>query len=241
MNRLSQEDFLRNLRDSGLLSLEEIEAALHALPETQPPDGETTARQLIEAGKLTSFQAEAVGERQFQQLTIGNYQVLDCLGAGAMGTVYKARHRRMKRVVAIKVLSRSVAKSEKFIKRFQREVEAVARLNHPNIVMAHDADEAEVGHFLVMEFVDGRDLASEVQKRGPLPIGEAVNCIVQAARALDYAHGQGIVHRDIKPANLLRDVHGVVKVADLGLARFNDPFGQRAEDMSALTQAGSIL
>src|SRR5215469_5530795 len=165
MNRLSQEDFLRNLRDSGLLSLEEIEAALHALPETQPPDGETTARQLIEAGKLTSFQAEAVGERQFQQLTIGNYQVLDHLGAGGMGTVYKARHRRMKRVVAIKVLSKSADQTDKFVQRFQREVEAVARLTHPNIVLAHDADESEVGHFLVMEFVDGKDLASIVEQR----------------------------------------------------------------------------
>ena len=97
----------------------------------------------------------------------------------------------MKRVVAIKVLSRSVGQSEKFVKRFQREVEAVARLNHPNIVMAHDADEAEVGHFLVMEFVNGRDLASEVEQRGPLPIAEAVDCIVQAARALNYAHEPG--------------------------------------------------
>src|SRR5262249_41621673 len=149
--------------------------------------------------------------------------------------------RRMKRVVAIKVLSRSVAQSEKFVQRFQREVEAVARLSHPNIVMAHDADEAAVGHFLVMEFVNGRDLASEVQERGPLPIREAVEYVVQAARALDYAHGQGIIHRDIKPANLLRDAGGVVKVADLGLARFNDTLGRSAEERSALTQAGSIM
>lgn len=204
-------------------------------------DGEAIAERLIAAGKLTPFQTEAVRQRRFEELVIGNYQVLDRLGAGAMGTVYKACHKRMKRVVAIKVLSRSVGQSEKLVRRFQREVEAVARLSHPNIVMAHDADEAEVGHFLVMEFVNGRDLASEVQERQALPIAEAVDCIVQAARALDYAHGQGIVHRDIKPANLLRDVRGVVKVADLGLARFNDPFGKPAEEMAALTQAGAIM
>src|SRR5262245_47391735 len=108
--------------------------------------------------------------------------------------------------------------------------------------MAHDADEAEVGHFLVMEFVNGRDLASEVQERGPLPLGVAVDCIVQAARALEYAHGQGIIHRDIKPANLLRDQGGVVKVADLGLARFSHALGGPAEEaQSALTQAGTIM
>jgi serine/threonine protein kinase len=196
---------------------------------------------LIAAGKLTPFQAAAVGERHFEQLVIGNYQVLDRLGAGGMGTVYKALHRRMKRVVAIKVLSREVSKNVHFVQRFQREVEAVARLSHPNIVMAHDADEAEVGHFLVMEFVNGRDLAAVVQERGPLPISEAVDYTVQAARALDYAHSQGIIHRDIKPANLLRDASGVVKVADLGLARFNDTLGRPPDEMGALTQAGTIM
>ncbi|HEY7426516.1 MAG TPA: response regulator [Gemmataceae bacterium] len=239
--KLSREQFLRNLGDSGLFSQEELSKSIDVLSETQTEDGEAIARHLIAAEKLTPFQVEAVCERRFEGLVIGNYQVLDLLGAGAMGTVYKARHRRMKRVVAIKVLSRSVAKSEKFIKRFQREVEAVARMNHPNIVMAHDADEAEVGHFLVMEFVNGRDLSSEVLDRGPLPISEAVECIVQAARALDYAHHQGIIHRDIKPANLLRDIHGVVKVADLGLARFDAAFGNAPEDAGALTQAGTIM
>src|SRR5262249_21112706 len=140
-----------------------------------------------------------------------------------------------------KVLSRSVAQTGKFVQRFQREVEAVARLSHPNIVIAHDADEAELGHYLVMEFVNGRDLATVVQEHGPLVIPDAVDCILQAARALDYAHGQGIIHRDIKPANLLRDVSGVVKVADLGLARFNDTLGRSPEGMSALTQAGTIM
>jgi serine/threonine protein kinase/DNA-binding response OmpR family regulator len=239
--RLSREEFLRNLSDSGLFSPEEMAAALATLPKSPAADGEALAQCLIDAGKLTRFQATAVGERQFQSLVIGNYQVLDRLGAGGMGTVYKARHRRMKRVVAIKVVSRSALQSEKFIRRFQREVEAVARLSHPNIVMAHDADEAEVGPFLVMEFVDGRDLDTEVEERGPLPVAEAVECVLQAARGLDYAHRQGIIHRDIKPANLLRDTCGVVKVADLGLARFNDSLGESAETRGALTQAGTVM
>jgi serine/threonine protein kinase/DNA-binding NarL/FixJ family response regulator len=239
--KLSLDQFFQNLSDSGLFSQEAICQTRAALAEVQAPDGEAAALHLIADGKLTPFQAAAVRERRFEGLVIGNYEVLDRLGQGGMGTVFKARHRRMRRVVAIKVLSRNVAQAEPFLKRFQREVEAVARLNHPNIVMAHDADESDVGHFLVMEFVNGRDLASEVQKHGPLPVREAVACTVQAAWALEYAHGQGIIHRDIKPANLLRDASGVVKVADLGLARFDEAFGAPLEGASALTQAGTIM
>jgi serine/threonine-protein kinase len=239
--KLTREEFLQNLRDTGLFSAIEMDTVLCALAGVRDADGEAVARQLVAAGKLTSFQAAAVRDRHFEQLVIGNYQVLDRLGVGGMGTVYKARHRRMKRVVAIKVLARGAKLTEEFVQRFQREVEAVARLSHPNIVTAYDADEAEVGHFLVMEFVNGRDLATEVQKHGPLPIRGAVECVLQAARALEYAHGQGIIHRDIKPANLLRDVSDVVKVADLGLARINNTHGQPAENASALTQTGTIM
>src|SRR4029078_12309730 len=107
-----------------------------------------------------------------------------------MGTVFKARHRRMKRIVAVKVLSRSLVADESFVRRFQREVETIARLSHPNIVMAYDADEEEVGPYLVMEFVDGLDLASLVAKRGPFDVPLAVNCILQAARGMEYAHNQ---------------------------------------------------
>src|SRR5262245_24369768 len=130
--QLSREQFLRNLGDSGLFSTEEMHAILHAQPLLKGVDGDAVGQELIAEGKLTAFQAEAVRDRRFSELVIGNYQVLDRLGAGGMGTVYKARHRRMKRVVAIKVLSSDVSKDEKFIKRFQREVEVVARLNHPN-------------------------------------------------------------------------------------------------------------
>src|SRR5262245_23688104 len=239
--RISAEQFLQNLSDSDLFTPKAIDQVRAALSELQAPDGEAAARKLVAAGKLTPFQAAAVLERRFEGLVIGNYEVLERLGQGGMGTVYKARHRRMRRVVAIKILSRNRTDYGRFIKRFQREVEAVARLNHPNIVMAHDADEAEVGHFLVMEFVDGRDLASEVREHGRFPIRQAVGCVVQAAWALEYAHGQGVIHRDIKPANLLRDAGGVVKVADLGLARFDEAVGPPPEEASALTQAGTIM
>src|SRR5262249_50889669 len=161
------------------------------------------AKHLVEEGKLTSFQAAAVLEARGGELRVGNYDVLEKLGAGAMGTVYKARHRRMKRIVALKVLSRTAA-ADTFVKRFQREIETLAQLSHSNIVMAFDADEAEIGPYLVMEFVDGRDLASIVQKNGPMNVKEAIESILQAARGLDYAHKKNIIHRDIKPANIMR-------------------------------------
>jgi CheY-like chemotaxis protein len=242
LGRLSREQFLQNLSDSGLLSKEEIAKSVEALPApTALLDGDALAHGLAAAGKLTGYQADAVRSRQFDSLRIGNYEVLDRLGQGGMGTVYKARHRRMHRVVAIKVLSRTVEQAGNFLQRFQREIETVARLTHPHIVMAFDADEAEVGHYLVMEFVDGRDLDTEVRTRGPLPVGEALGYVVQAAGALAYAHRQGIIHRDIKPANLLRDAGGVVKVADLGLARFTNSFGGSGEVGGGLTQAGGIV
>jgi len=147
----------------------------------------------------------------------------------------------MKRLVAIKVLLRSLCQEGSFVQRFQREVETIARLSHPNIVMAYDADEAEVGHFLVMEFVNGRDLASAVQKQGSLSLRDVVSFTLQAARGMEYAHSQTIIHRDIKPANLLLDGQGVVKVTDLGLARLNNAADRTASDKSGLTQAGGIL
>src|SRR5262249_12899390 len=155
-----------------------------------------------QAGHLTGYQADAVLDRRFDLLRIGNYTVLDRIGAGGMGTVFKAQHRRMKRIVALKILTRDAAEQGSFAQRFQREVETIAQLSHPNIVMAFDADECEAGHFLVMEFVNGRDLASEVKNGGPLSIADAIRCTIQAARGLEYAHAQGIIHRDIKPANL---------------------------------------
>jgi serine/threonine-protein kinase len=239
VNVMSAEDFAKRLSDNGLLSPDEIvETAGTVAGKSSTVNGLVLAERFVNAGKLTPFQAQAVLEQRVEELRIGNYDVLARLGAGAMGTVYKARHRRMKRIVAIKVLSRAVANPD-FVRRFQREVEALAQLIHPNIVMAFDADEAEVGHFLVMEFVDGRDLATIVQQAGRMPLTCALDAIEQAARGLEYAHAKGIIHRDIKPANIMWDNSGVVKVADLGLARLAG--ARDVHEATALTQAGSIL
>jgi CheY-like chemotaxis protein/tRNA A-37 threonylcarbamoyl transferase component Bud32 len=234
---ITRDTFLRHLAASRLFGDAELKQI-----ETDHPNSDAIglAHSLTVVGALTGYQIDAIGQGQTQNLRIGNYDILDRLGAGGMGTVFKARHRRMKRIVALKVLSSALSKDESFVRRFQREVETIARLNHPNIVMAYDADEAENGHFLVMEFVDGRDLASAIAKDGPFDFARAIDCTLQAARGLAYAHSQDIIHRDIKPANLLLDSSGVVKVTDLGLARLNPAAGGESAS-TGITQAGGIL
>jgi hypothetical protein len=147
------------------------------------------------------------------------YHVLGLLGSGGMGAVYKAEHRLMERHVALKVLNASLMNKPAMVERFRREVKAAARLAHPHIVTAHDADQAGDFHFLVMEYVEGISLAQRVQQQGPLSVAEACSCIRQAALGLQHAFEQGMVHRDIKPHNLMLTPGGQVKILDFGLAR----------------------
>ena len=156
-----------------------------------------------------------------------------------MGVVLKAEHRRMKRLVAVKMIAGAALKSPDAVKRFYREVEAAAKLKHPNIVTAYDAGEHEGVHYLVMEYVEGKDLAAIVKEKGPLPVAQAVDYIIQAARGLQYAHEQGIVHRDIKPANLLVDKEGTVKILDMGLARVAGLADE--DDKDRLTASGQVM
>lgn len=153
---------------------------------------------------------------------LGDYRIVSRLGVGGMGTVYRAVHERMGREVAVKLLRPEIQKNPMLLQRFDREVRAVARLSHPNIVTALDAREHEGLHFLVTELVDGRDLDQTVRINGPLPPLDALECVLQAARGLAYAHSQGVIHRDIKPANLLKSKDGTIKILDMGLARISN-------------------
>lgn len=152
-------------------------------------------------------------------ISLGEYRVLEKVGEGGMGKVFKARHSTMNRVVALKVLPKSHTIDPQAVARFRQEVEIVARLSDPHVVQAYDAGSSRGTHFLVMEFVDGLDLASLIRLRGPIPIPLACDLIRQAAIGLSHAHEHGIVHRDVKPSNLILNTHGVVKLLDLGLAR----------------------
>ena len=201
------------------------------------------SRALVKAGKLTPYQAAAVYQRKSRGLLVGNYVILDKLGQGGMGVVFKCRHRRLGRIGALKILPPSFARDRQAVMRFRREVEAAGRLKHPNVVAALDADEDRGVHFLVMDYVEGRDLDRIVRDCGPLPVGQAIDCLIQAARGLEAAHAQGIVHRDIKPGNLMVDnVAGAVRVLDLGLARIveaSNPFNKTAA--GRLTESGMYM
>jgi len=147
--------------------------------------------------------------------SLGDYDLLERIGVGGMGQVFKAVHRKMGRVVTVKLLPRSSPQSAVWV---QDEVTAAAKLCHPNTVMAFDADESDGIPFLVMEYIEGTDLHRFVHQHGPLSVEQAADCILQAAQGLQHSHECGVIHRDVKPANLLRSASGTVKVFDLGLA-----------------------
>lgn len=234
---------IRSLTETGLLSVQELQRAETSMPDSAgKTDGANLLRHLVAVGKLTRFQATTVADGKAKSLVLGNYMLLDKIGAGGMGQVFLARHRRMNRQVALKVLPERALSSPISVERFRREVEVAAKLVHPNIVTAYDADEANGTHFLVMEFVDGQDLASFVKRSGPLPLQQAVDFVLQAAAGLEYAHRQGVVHRDIKPSNLLVDGEGTLKILDLGLARLvMGAESGNAQTQAELTQDGAVL
>jgi hypothetical protein len=174
------------------------------------------------------------------------YRLIRLLGRGGMGAVYLADHRHMSRPVALKVINPELLNQRGALPRFQQEVRAAAKLDHPNIVAAHDADHAGGVHFLVMEYVEGQNLADYLSQHGPLPIAQACDIIRQAALGLEHAHKRGMVHRDIKPHNLMLTPSGQVKVLDFGLARLAaEPAGAPGEGewcpTAELTGVGAVI
>ncbi len=229
--------FRRAVLELGLVDATELEW----LAAGTAGDLSRLARALIRAGKLTAYQAAALAQGKARGLVIGDYLVLDKLGRGGMGVVFKARHRKDGRVVALKILPPSFAHNADAVKRFRREFEVAARLSHPNVVAAIDAAEDRGVHFLTMEYIEGHDLDELVDDVGPLPLKLALHATIQAVRGLEAAHARGIVHRDIKPANLILDGSGQVKVLDLGLARVIESSNPFAETATALTQSGAYM
>jgi serine/threonine protein kinase len=217
------EQFIRDLIGSRVLSEDELASIkVDVRAKRLPRDADALARQLVQQGRLTKYQAAAIYQGRTEELVVGNYVVVDKIGAGRMGFVYKAKRRGMDGLFALKVLpARRLEESANARKRFEREIQLHVRLNHPNIVRIHDAGEHNGAPYLVMELVNGPDL-SHLAKSSRLTVDQTVDYILQAARGLAYAHGEGVVHRDIKPANLLLDASGIVKILDMGLARLED-------------------
>jgi serine/threonine protein kinase len=234
------DQFLELVRRSGLVD----SARLTALAPHSAETPKKLAARLVAGGLLTAFQAEQMLLGKWRGFTLGKYKVLERLGYGGNGTVYLCEHAVVRRRVAVKVLPTSKAESPTALTRFYREARAAGALDHAHLVKAHDIDQDNGLHFLVMDFVDGANLQDLVSRCGPLAPARAANYVAQAALGLEAAHAAGLVHRDVKPANILLDRRGVVRVSDLGLARFfcenGDPLTLRFDDHVVLGTADYV-
>jgi serine/threonine-protein kinase len=210
-------DLLPVIRSSGILNerlLSEIKTKV--LRGELPLDPVALAERLVADQILTVYQANRFLNNKPHGLLVGRYIILDRIGSGSMGRVYKAHHQLMDRVVALKIIAPEIACNEKVVARFQREMKLVGRLDHPNVVRAFDADRINKVLYIVMEYVHGKSLG-EYLKKGPIPAVEMIDYASQAALGLAHAHEQGMVHRDIKPSNILLTDDRKVKILDLGL------------------------
>ena len=226
--KITLESFLAVIKRSHLLTEEQVDVAVEKFRAAKgvTTDGKPFAEFLVRNKLLTVWQAEKVLQGKHKGFFLGRYRLLSLLGKGGMSSVYLAEHTVMKRHCALKVLPAKRVNDASYLGRFHREAQAVAALDHPNIVRAYDVDmAADAGvdiHFLAMEFVKGKSLLELVQEIGPVPIVDAAEMVRQSAQGLDHAHRAGLVHRDVKPGNLLVTPTGMIKVLDLGLARFFD-------------------
>ena len=211
-------DLLPAIRNSGVLAdrqFAELRAKVQA--GAYPAESRALARKLVQEGLLTEFQAGRLLGNRSQGLMVGRYVILDRIGSGSMGRVYKAHHPLMGRVVALKIIAPEISQNARVVARFQREIKLVGRLDHPNVVRAFDADQVGAMLYIVMEYVKGESLGRLLRSRGAFPPAEVAAFGAQAALGLAHAHAQGIVHRDIKPSNLFLSDEGQLKVLDLGL------------------------
>ncbi len=237
--------FVAVLKQYHLLEAEQL-AQVDGLAKSFA-DAKSLAGELIKRSWLTAYQVNQIFQGKVQELLLENYVILERIGEGGMGAVFKARQTYLNRLVAIKVIRKERVQNQDAVRRFHREVRAAAALNHPNIVRAYDAGEAKGVHFMVMEYVEGNDLSKLVKEKGPLPFEVACAYIRQAALGLQHAHEKGMVHRDIKPSNLLLQkpppgqtgIGPVVKILDLGLARIEH--GSTDEHFSTLTETGAVM
>jgi eukaryotic-like serine/threonine-protein kinase len=219
---IDRDTFLQNLQVSQLLTSQQFRVVADKLGQFH--DAREIAKALATWKLLTKFQAKMLLLGRTSGYFLGPYKILDLLGRGGMGRVYKAVHQTMNRVVALKVLTTQMVNTERAKELFLREVQAAAHLTHPNIVMAFDANEADGRHYLAMEYVAGPNLERHVRRQGALPVGLACEIVFQTANGLQHAFEMGMVHRDIKPANLLLHKEPgadsiQVKILDFGLAR----------------------
>ena len=210
-------DLLPVIYDSGVLTERQFADLRTRVQRGEyPNETEALADRLVEERILTEYQVSRFLKNKSHGLVVGRYVILDRLGSGSMGRVFKAHHLMMDRIVALKIIAPEIVSNDRVVARFQREMKLVGRLDHPNVVRAFDADQINRVLYIVMEYVSGESLGKRLRK-GVIPPAEMVTYAAQAALGLGHAHAQGIVHRDIKPSNLLLTEDRKIKVLDLGL------------------------
>ncbi|MHC4130648.1 MAG: serine/threonine protein kinase [Planctomycetota bacterium] len=228
--------FGRMALDQGLCNDLELKESLERMKHLNEDNPLPLQNIMIELGYITKTQAERLKNNITQSKAaahqIPGYKILGKLGSGAMAIVYKAKQLSLNRTVAVKILPKRFSENPQYVERFYKEGQAAAKLNHNNIVQAIDVGEAGGYHFFVMEYVEGKTLYDDLSKGKIFSEQESIEIIVQIAEALKHAHERGLIHRDIKPKNIMIDKEGVVKVADMGLAR------ETADIETAKTEAG---
>ena len=221
MAKVDLDRFVELIRLSRVVDDSDLDQALDSLESDVRDNPERTAEALIQRGLLTRWQADNILDGKHKGFRLGNYRLKSKLGRGGMSTVYLAEHALMRREAAIKVLPRKRVSDSSYLARFHREAQAAAALDHPNIVRIYDVDSDGDVHFIAMEFIDGQDLQSRISAEGRLDFEKAADFIAQSALGLQHAHDVGLIHRDIKPANLLANSKGIIKILDMGLAKFD--------------------
>ena len=231
MSIASATDLLGSLGRYRLLELARIDELTRKLAGKNA-DPRALGNKLIELGWLTAYQVNQVLQGRGQDLVLGPYVVLERLGEGGNGQVFRARHQTLQREAALKILRPELLADAETVARFYREIEVVSQISHPNIVHAYDAGPIGTNLVLAMEFIDGIDLDRLVRKSGPVSPAEAAEFVRQAATGLQHAHERGLIHRDIKPANLLlgkaerRERSVRIQTSGPGGLRSRDPSGQ---------------
>ncbi len=258
MNTDTVPGFVETLADSRVLSPEQLDEVQGALLNDYP-DPQALANELVRRGWLTIYQVKQLFAGRGPELLVGQYVLLQPLGEGGMGQVFKAWHPVLEQVRALKVIRPDRLASDNAVRRFYREIKAVARLAHPNIIHAYDAGQAGDRHYFVMEFVEGADLSHFLKQQGRLPVAQACDYVRQAALGLQHAHERGMVHRDVKPSNLLLTQSpgrgsnaflggpddnsypfGVIKLLDMGLALLKSR-DESPDNLTAVTDAGMVM
>jgi len=209
--------------DQGLCTNGELKHALEELKSRRKISSVMLQDLMVNLGYVTTNQAERlkknINQSRVAAHQIPGYKIEGKLGAGAMALVYKAKQLSLNRNVAIKVLPKRFSENPEYVERFYKEGRAAAKLNHNNIVQAYDVGEAGGYHYFVMEYVEGKTLHDDIAAGKVFAEQEALDIIIQVAQALNHAHSVGLIHRDVKPKNIMINKEGVVKLADMGLAR----------------------